>query len=1053
MNRIGVFICHCRLVVGNSLDVEQVVEEIRKYPDVVYVAVHEDMCVNLEAAGVGEIIKDNNLDGVVATTCSLSVHQDTLREEVLSAGLSQHQLEAIDLMEQCGWPNAYSRGETTAAVIEAIKSAIEILQQAKPVFWENAPIIKKVLVIGGGIAGIQASLDIADGGYEVFLIEDSPSIGGQMIKYSETFPTLDCPQCIETPKMVECGQHPNIRLMAYSEVEEVSGEIGHFKVKVRRKSPLVDWDLCNGCEECSASCPVSMYTYYERGVAKSPAIFKAFPQAVPSRVLIDKRGTAPCRDACPLHMNAQAYVAFISKGKFADALRIIRENNPFPGICGRVCTHPCETHCTRGKIDEAVRIRDLKRVAADYELKHMGEEGTAPLAPIVEEKEEKVAIVGAGPAGLMAAYELRRKGYKVTILEALPLAGGMMRVGIPEYRLPRDILEGEIGMIEKMGVEIKLNTSIGKDITLADLKRDFGAVFIATGTHLSTKLGVPGEDAEGVYPGVEFLRKVNLGEKVKIGDKVAVVGGGNVAIDAARTAFRLGAGEITIVYRRTRAEMPAAEEEIEGAEEEGIKIHYLAAPSKIVVDGSKVKGMECIRMKLGLPDKSGRRSPIPIEGSEFLLEVDTVIPAIGQAADVSFVSEDTGIKIGRGNRFTCDPVTLQTSVEGIFAGGDAVLGPATVIEALAAGKKAAISIDRYFKSEDLTIDREKEGPQKNELEVDISRFQKGEFQKENRVSMPAIPVNAREGNFQEVELGLGEEEAMEEASRCISCPGCCECFSCVAACQKEAVNHELKDRFEDIEVGAIIVATGFELMSPSDIPEFDDDLDILDGIQFERILCPGGPTAGVVMRLSDSREPKEVVFVSCCGSRDPEHGVPYCSRVCCMYLVKMALLYKHAVEDGQAYIFYIDIRTTGKGYEDFVQRAVEEDGVVYLRGKVSKIYREGDKLKVLGADTLTGKRVEISCDMVVLGMAMLPHPKTAALAQKLGILIDGNGFIKESHLKLRPLETSAPGIYVAGCAQGPKDIPDSVAQGSGAASKVLSLFSKTELKLERVAVG
>ena len=279
------------------------------------------------------------------------------------------------------------------------------------------------------------------------------------------------------------------------------------------------------------------------------------------------------------------------------------------------------------------------------------------------------------------------------------------------------------------------------------------------------------------------------------------------------------------------------------------------------------------------------------------------------------------------------------------------------------------------------------------------------------------------------------------------------CQVCQQVCPREAIDYEQVDTFVEEKVGAIVIATGFELMPKPQIAEYDDDPDILEGIEFERILCPGGPTAGEVLRPSDGKCPKEVVFVSCCGSRDPEHGVPYCSRVCCMYLTKMALLYNHVVHDGRPYMFYIDIRTTGKGYEEFVQRTVEEHGLLYLRGKVSKIFREGDKLRVLGADTLTGNSVDISCDLVVLGMAMMPSPGIKELADKLGVDTDEFGFITEVHQKLRPLETSVPGIFVCGTAQGPKDIPDSVSQGGAAASKVLRLFSQDELLSEKVAVG
>ena len=437
--------------------------------------------------------------------------------------------------------------------------------------------IRKALVIGGGVAGIQAALDIADAGYEVFLVEKDPSIGGHMIQYSEVFPTLDCPQCILTPKMVEAGQHPNIRLMTYSEVEQVSGEIGDFTVRVRKKAAYVDWDKCNGCGLCQMKCATTALSEFERWLpfARRKAIYIPFGQAVPNKPVIDREN---CR--------------FFTKGK---------------------------------------------------------------------------------------------------------------------------------------------------------------------------------------------------------------------------------------------------------------------------------------------------------------------------------------------------------------------------------------------------------------------------------------------------------------------------CQLCQLVCPTKAIDFQQQDAFVDINVGAIVIATGFELYPREKISEFEEDPDILDGIQFERILCPGGKTAGAVIRPSDGKTPKEVVFISCVGSRDPEHGVPYCSRVCCMYLAKMAMLYKHAVPDGQAYVFYMDVRSTGKGYEEFVQRAVEEDRVLYLRGRVSKVFREGDKLKVWGVDTLSGKRMEIACDLVVLGMAMVPSPAGKELAQKLGIATDEQGFITEAHPKLRPQETLVPGIYVAGTAQGPKDIPDSVAQASAAASKVLTLFSSGELILEKAS--
>lgn len=575
MERIGVFICHCKLM--TPVDTDAVLEAVREKSGVVHAEACEDLCVTPGLERVQEAIKSEGLDGVLVTSCSPVLHEEVFRHAATAAGLEAYRMRLVDIRSHDGIK------ENTERALEAIDSELEALKASQPPVLRKVPVIKKVLVIGGGIAGIRASLDIADGGYQVILVERTHSVGGHMIQYSETFPTLDCPQCIETPLMTETGQHDNITIYAHSEIEEVSGNIGNFKVKIRRKAAYVDWDKCNGCLMCTEKCPPRVLSEYERYLnlpkrqAHRRAIWVPHAQAVPMRPIID-------REHC--------------------------------------------LHFTKGK-----------------------------------------------------------------------------------------------------------------------------------------------------------------------------------------------------------------------------------------------------------------------------------------------------------------------------------------------------------------------------------------------------------------------------------------CGVCVDTCPNKAIDFEQEDSFVEVEVGAIVVASGFDLMPKSYIKEYDADPDIIEGIEFERILCPAGPTTGKVIRPSDGKEPKEVAFISCCGSRDAEHGVPYCSRVCCMYLVKQALLYKHVCHDGQAYIFYIDIRTTGKNYEEFVQRAVEEDNVLYIRGRASKIFREGDKLMVWGSDTLTGKRIEIACDLVVLGMAMLPSEGAAELAAKLGIATDEYGFMTELHPKLRPLESSVPGIFLAGCCQGPRDIQDTVAQGGAAASKVLALFAQDEVELEEAAVS
>jgi len=573
MRRIGVFICHCSLCPLSLPSIQRLWETVSKLPGVVHAEVFPDLCLEPEPAHVSKMVTEQQLDGVVITSCSPPLHEEAFRKAVSSADLEPERVRLVGLSPS-------GNGEPIDEMVGRISSEVKYLSTAEPMTTGNAPVTKRALVIGGGIAGIQAALDTADAGIEVVLVEKSPSIGGHMAQYAEVFPTLDCPQCILTPKMVEVAQHPNIRLITCAEVQNVSGEIGNFRVDILQKAKKVNHDICTGCGICWQKCPEKVPSEYEAGVAERTAIYIPFPQAVPSKAVID---TDHCR-----------YIKY---------WQFIEEN------------------------------------------------------------------------------------------------------------------------------------------------------------------------------------------------------------------------------------------------------------------------------------KEGKKPP--------------------------------------------------------------------------------------------------------------------------------------------------------------------QCRICEKLCPAGAIDWEQQDEIVTVEAGAIIVATGFELMPARQISEYAEDPDIIDGIQFERILSPGGPSAGKVFRPSDRKTPKEVVFISCVGSRDPEHGVSYCSRVCCMYLAKQALLYTEAVPDSQAYVFYIDTRTTGKRYEEFMQRVVDE-GVLYLRGKVSRVYRDGEKLVVQGADTLSGKQVEISCDLVVLGMAIVPSEGIFDLAGKLGIDVNVYGFITENHAKMNPLETSRPGIFMAGVAQGPKDIPDTVAQGGGAAAKAIALLLNPE---------
>ena len=468
-------------------------------------------------------------------------------------------------------------------------------------------------------------------------------------------------------------------------------------VEGRTYKPVIQPDKCQTCNVCIRGCPAEIVPEYreephslrgtlygEEGKGKRTAVTPGAATLHADGVLLP-----PCREACPIHQDTRGYVGLIAKGKFKEALELIREVNPLPAVCGFICHHLCEEACLRQGVDNPVPMRLLKRFVAEYER----ERSSAPRRPKMKRR-EKVLVIGSGPAGLAAANDLALLGYRVKMVEALPVLGGMLSVGIPEFRLPRDILRMEIDGIKELGVEMETGHRFRFEENGKALRKlGFQAAFLSIGAHRSARLDIPGERLKGVLPGVEFLRNLNLGKEVKIGGNVSVIGGGNVALDAARSAVRLGAGKVSIYYRRSKDQMPAIPEEVEAAIHEGVEIYFLASPVRILGRGEKAVGMECVRMKLGDPDQTGRPSPIPIEDSHFKVLADTIIAAIGQRVDRSSLK---GFETHPNGTIRVNPETGATSVKGIFAGGDVVTGPGWAIDAIAAGKKGAVSIDQYL---------------------------------------------------------------------------------------------------------------------------------------------------------------------------------------------------------------------------------------------------------------------------------------------------------------------------------------------------------------------
>jgi heterodisulfide reductase subunit A-like polyferredoxin len=934
----------------------------------------------------------------------------------------------------------------------------------------NGTPVGAVMVVGGGIAGMQASLDLADQGFKVFLVETNSAIGGKMAQLDKTFPTNDCAMCTISPKLVETGRHPNIEVMTDSEVIDLDGQAGNFNVRIRRKSRYIDTEKCIGCGDCSKVCPIVLPDRFNEGLSTRRAAYKLYPQAVPNAYAIEKLGIAPCRDACPAGQRAQGYIALIQEGRWQDAMRVIKMDNPFPGICGRICNHRCESACNRGSVDEPVNIRALKRFVTD---KVYAEE-RQPVEPVeIKYPDQPVAIIGAGPCGLTTAQDIIREGFPVSVFEAMPVAGGMLRLGVPEFRLPTEIIEREVQDIVDLGVDLHLSSQVNNLDDLFD--QGYSAVLVAVGAHEGIRLPIPGANLNGVLINTDFLRDVRLnkyrrnGNKIEalddaapLGKNVLVLGGGNVAIDVARSARRLGCN-VSMACLESQGNMPAHSWEVQAAEEEGIKIYPSRTFERIIGDGAdNVRAVECMQVSNFSFDEQGRLNVEKIPETSHNIACDSVIFSVGQRAGLAFIPDDAGVGLTDHKTIAIDPNTFAATRPGVFAAGDSVSGTAFVIEAVDSGHRSARSIIRYLRGEHLESPPKHEAPVVHLSPEEIKdRVNIGEIKLQPRIPLPELSTDQRIDNFAEIESGYDDESAQAEAARCLECGICSECMSCVFACGVDAINHDMPARDTLLNVGALVLAPGYQIFNAQLSEEFGFGRypNVVTSLQYERMLSASGPTSGHIRRPSDGESPKKIAFLQCVGSRDQDHD--YCSSVCCMYAAKEAIMtIEHARAEARngngrgditCKVFFMDTRAFSKGYEEYYQRAEHKYGVQYIRCRLSDIKEEpkSRNLLVRYANPYddTNDVIDEEFDLVVLSVGMEIPDSVKLLGQNLGIELDEYGFCHTTLFD--PLQSSREGIYVAGPFREPKDIPETVIEASGAAASAARLLAPSRFSLAK----
>ncbi|MEA3310246.1 MAG: FAD-dependent oxidoreductase [Chloroflexota bacterium] len=897
-----------------------------------------------------------------------------------------------------------------------------------------------VMIVGAGVAGMETSALLGDMGYEVLLVDKQSSIGGKAILLSKVFPTLDCASCIVTPKMAAAAHHPKITPLVYTEVDGFTrNDDGSFNVDLHKKASYVDFDACTGCAQCEEVCTVALPDEYNYNLIARRAAHIPFPQAVPKKAIISRYGQAPCTKACPAGVKPSGYVSLVRAGRYAEAFRMHLEDAPLVGSLARACYALCESECTRGSKDGTLHIRAIKRFMADrYYAGHSEPE----YGPVAEQLDSRVAIIGSGPGGLNAAFHLAKAGHQVTIFESEKHAGGMLRHGIPAYRVPKDVVDRDILNITALGVEIKTGARVE---SIAELKAaGFQAIFVGVGNQKPRIIPIRGRDLPGteVQDCMKFLKEVSTNDELPDfeGKHIVVLGGGNVALDVARTAIRLKSADVSIACLEPRDRMPAHEWEVNEADEEGIQILAGSSAKRIYKNGHDQMRLELLRVAKIEFSPEGRMQSFELaEGTEYNVPVDIIVLAIGLAPSTEpFAAE---IDLAPNQTIKVDAQTLQTSDPLVFAGGDAVLGPSIIVKAMGQGRRAAFYMDRMLRGLSMEVPF---GDQLGVVDKQAVLARTKHWKTMTPVPLPIRPPRERIQSFETYEGVLSEEEARQEANRCLDCAGCSQCQQCVNVCPADCIDFSMQPEPMKLHVGSVVLATGYEIMEPTNkaLLGYGVIPDVITGPQMDRLLAPTRPYNSV-LRPSDGKEPEDIAIVLCNGSRDHTVGNPLCCRIGCMYAIKHAELIMGALPIADVTIYYIDIRAFGKGYDEFYEQS-KDMGIEYVKGKVARIEQlENGNMAVHYEDMLGAGGLQTrEHDLVVLTVGFLPNTEILALYKGGELEVDEFNYVREVDPINEPGGTNVAGLFISGTVNGVKDIPDTVLHSGAAAAQVAAYLEK-----------